>query len=416
MAVRGLEEATSRLDQVKRFGGLVVVALLISALLVGALILTGLFAFAPVPQIAILGIQIPPEWTAFIGAFTMALVIILAYVYYAAFVASSIKKVIAYWKELPLRIQAIVIAIPAAILASLSIYLSDRYLHDFEWLVIIGTGLAVGALVVIFTIRFVERGWSVTEWTRSLYMSTLLAAVLAILTAFVFAGVVPGYLPAVVFLMAWAICLYLMFRRRETIEDSFITDLLTKTGYSQMRQVDPITVSLGTGFAVALIVAIIVGLFGTTPESALSRVMFSILLVWPVVTFATSVGWPSREHFDLVIADINVRSSTEQRELSIRNLGDHPIDLREAKIADAYNTVYHLYVNTTIGAGSSIKVEIPASFEMAASDRYPISSLPAGFVLTKLASEPKIVTRNGKQYTLIWIDQLSAYRDGEASE
>lgn len=415
MAVRGLEEATSRLDQLKRFSGLVLVAAIVAALLVGALILTGVFTFAPVPQVRVFGIVIPPNWTAFLGAFTMALVITLAYVYYATFIRNSITKLIGYWTDLPLQAQAVILALPATAIVGLSLYLSDRYLHRFDILVIVGGAVIVGILVVILTIRIVEGEWTLTEWARSLYMSLLIAGVVAMLTAFVFAGVVPGYFPLAVLLISWAICLYLLLRRRQEVQDSFLTNLLKNTGYAQMRQVDTLTVSVWTGLVVAIVVAAIVGLFGTTPANAYHRVALSVILIGPAITIATSVGWPNREHIDLVISDINVRDSTEQRELTIRNLGNRPIDLRSAKIADAYNTVYHLYVNTTVGAGDSVKVEIPESFELAASDRYPVSSLPFGFGLTKLSSEPNIVTRDGKQYTLIWIDQVGEYSKDESA-
>jgi hypothetical protein len=90
MAVQGLEQTTTRLDQAKRFGGWVLAALVMAALVVAALIISGLIGFVPSPQVRVLGVTLPPEWTAFVGAFTLALVLILTYVYLARLVRSSL--------------------------------------------------------------------------------------------------------------------------------------------------------------------------------------------------------------------------------------------------------------------------------------------------------------------------------------
>jgi len=406
MAVKGLEQTTTLLDQAKRLGGLLLIAVIAAAFVVGTLVLTGLFGFVPAPQVTVLGFVLPPSWTAFVGAFTLALTMVLGYVYFAALVRSSVQKALEFWRGLPAFVQALALALGAGILAGLSLYLTDRFLYTLGEAVVVAGAAGVVFVVLLLTLRLRDRGWTLREWARTLYTSALIGGVVAALTAFAFAGRAPGYTPAAVFLSGWGICLYLLFRRRHRIEDSVVTRLLTSTGYAQMRQIDTVPVSIGTGLVLAVVVAVLVGVFGTTPESAVRRAGFSVLLVWPVVTFATSLGWPSRERTTLVLEDINVRNSTELREVTIRNLGDWPVDLRGAKITDANDTLYQININVSLGAGEAAKFEMPEIFELAAHDRYEVIALPFDLVLTREATEPTVVTRDGREFKLLWIDQV----------
>ena len=411
MAVRGLEQTTSRLDQVKRLGGLVLVAVIIAALVVGAFILTGLFAFTPVPQVRVLGFRIPPEWTAFIGAFSIALMFILAYVYYAKLVRNSLQRAKKLWFGLPEPIQEFVLALQAALVAGAAVYLTHQYLFTFQTITLVAVPVGVGVLVLLLTMRVRSRGWTLVEWARTLYLSALVAALVALLVTFAFAGVAPGYTPPTVFLVGWGVCLYLLFRRHQTIEDSVVTRLLTRSGYAQMRQIETVSVSVVTGLVLAALVAALVGALGTTPDSAFRRALLSVALVWPVVTIATSIGWPTSERIALVIEDINVRSSTGNREVTIRNTGNETVNLRGAKITDAHNGLYQISIDISLGAGEAAKFEVPESFELAVHDRYEVSGLPFGLALMRDATEPTVVTRRGRAYLLIWVDQLSEYTE-----
>lgn len=408
MAVQGLEETTSRLDQAKKLGGLAVVAVLLAALGVGGLIVAGLFSFVPAPQVRVLGFTVPRTWTAFIGAFTLALVLVIGYVYYLQLVRNTLGKAWEFWTDLPVRVQAAVLGFEAGLLALLAVYLTHVLVAPFRLLTMAGTLLVVWVVVLGVTLRAHGVGWTLTEWARTLHLSALIAAVVAALSGFVFAGVAPDYTPPAVFLGGWAVGAYLLFRRRHAIEDSYLSRLLTKTGYAQMRQVETLSVSVGTGLAVAILVAVVVGLLGTAPSSTVRRTGLSIAIVWPVVTFATSVGWPEREHTDLVIDDIRARSSTSVRELTVRNTGDAPVDLAGANVVDAFDELYYVGIDTTLGAGGRAKFEIPPDFELATHERYDVFGLPFGFVVMKEATDPEIVTRNGRAYVLRWIDQVEA--------
>lgn len=407
MAVQGLEETTSRLDQAKRFGGLVVVAVLVAALVVGVLIVSGLFRFVPSPQVRVLGLVLPGTVTTFVGAFTLALTLILGYVYFAKLVRSSVGKAVDYWLDLPTRMQAIVLGLEAGALAGLGLYVTHALSSPFALSTMLVTVGVVWVVVTLVTLEVHDLGWTVTEWARTLNMGGLIGGLVAILAGFVFAGVAPGYMPPAVFLVGWAVCAYLLFRRRQAIEDSYVTRVLTRTGYAQLRRVDTVSVSLGTGLAVAVLVAVVVGVAGTAPSGVLARTALSIVVVWPVVTFATSVGWPDVERTDLVIDDITVRSSTDVRELTVRNVGDRPVDLQGAKVVDAADELYHIGFDSTLGAGGTVKFEIPAEFELATHERYALFGLPLGLVLMKDATEPEVVTRDGRAYVLRWIDQVS---------
>lgn len=422
MAVQGLEQTQSRLDQVKKFGGLVMVAILVAALVVGVLVFTGLFSFLPVPQIRILGFLLPSEWTAFVGAFTMALTIVIGYVYYSKLVLNTFKRVVEFWAGLPDLLQSLVLALQAVVLVAVALYLTDQYVFNYRDVTVISVPVIIGILALALTVVVRNRGWTLTQWARTFYLSALLAGVVGGLVGFAFAGVYssdpPDILlittPPAAFLFAWGVLLYLLLRRRKTIQDSFATGLLTRSGYAQMRQVETLSVSLGTGLVLGVAVALIVGVFGTAPDSAVQRALLSVVLVWPVVTIATSFGWPTEERFNLVIEDINVRSSTGHREVTIRNTGDDNVTLRGAKITDAHNRLYRLRIDVELGAGEAAKFEIPESFEFATHGRYEISELPFGLAFMKDATEPTVVTRRGRQYVLVWIDQQDEYTDAEA--
>ena len=406
MAVKGLEQTKSRLDQVKEFGGLVLVAMLLAALVVGALIITGLFSFVPTPQVTVFALELPSEATAFIGAFTLALVLILAYVNFASLVASSLKKVWEFFLGLQTQVQAIVLGLEGGAIAGLAVYATSMLIRPFATVTILAAAAVVFVVLTAATLQVTGTAWTVVEWARALNMSALVAGLVALLSAFVFSGVAPGYVPPAVFVVGWGLCLFLLHRRRTGMGDSFVTRFLVSSGYAQMRQIETVSVSVGTGLAAGLVVGIIVGVGGVAPSGPLRRALLSIAVVWPVVTFATSVGWPDAERNDLVIDDISVRTSTELRELTVRNVGDRPVDLRGAKVIDATSEMYHIGFDQTLGAGGTAKFEIPEDFELATHERYEVSSLPRGLALMRDASEPEIVTRDGKAYVLVWIDQL----------
>jgi len=408
MAVKGLEQTTTVLDQAKRFGGWVVISVIVAAIVVGALILSGLFGFVPAPQVTIFGIVVPSSWTAFFGAFTLALTIILAYVYFAKLVRSSVRKATAVWFDLPDPVQAVVLGVVAGLLAAASVYLTSRYLVRFRLIAFVIAVVGVGAPVTLLTDLALRRGWSLLGWMQTLFTSALIGAVVGVLSTFAFFGVIPESSPPAIFVVAWGTCLFLLYRRRLQTEGSAITRILTRTGYAQMRRIETFPVSVVTGMVLAFLVALVVGLAGTLPENQFQRAGISMLLVWPMVTFGTSLGWPSSEWTDLVIEDINVRSATELREVTLRNLGDRPVNLRNAKITDANETLYQANINVSLGAGEAAKLEIPETFELAVHDRYELYSLPFGLSVMKSATEPAVITRSGRKYTLLWIDQVQA--------
>jgi hypothetical protein len=416
MAVKGLKQTTTRVDQAKRLGGWILIAIIAAALVVGALILSGLFGFVPAPQVTVFGFVLPRSWTAFIGAFTLALTGILSYVYFASLVKSTFNKLLKYWRSLPDWLQALVIGISAGLLAGATLYLTNVFRYWLEDSTMVGVSVGVVLLVTYLTLRVTERGWTLFSWAQILYTSALISGVVSVLTTFAFAGVVPGYTPSVVFLVGWAVYLYLLYRRRSGLQDSVVTRLLTNSGYAQMRQVDTVPVSIGTGLAFAVVVAILVGTVGTTPDSQIQRAGLSVVFVWPVVTLATSIGWPSRDRTELAFEDIHVRDSTQLRELTIRNLGDYAINLHKAKITDANDKLFEIKIDVTLSAGEAAKFEIPEIFELAAHNRYEVFSLPLGYLVTRESDEPTIVTRDGKQYVLRWIDQVQAAEQEEKSE
>ena len=416
MAVKGLEETQSQLDRVKQFGGVVLIAIVVAVLIVGVLILTGLFSFVPSTTIMVMGVVIPPEYVALLSVFTLAFAVVIGYVYMLQLIKSTYGKIKRKWLDLSQSIQAVTFGLQGGILAFVSLYATHIYLYEFDMLILAGVSIGALAALTAATFKVWDIGWGIREWSKAVYLSILIGALVATLSTFAFIEIAPGYLPPAVFLGMWAICNYLLFRRKHSVEDSPISKILTRTGYAQMRQVDTVSVSIGTGLGLGIIVAAIVGFFGTQPSGVFTRVALSIVLVWPVVTIATSIGWPTSTRTDLVIEDINVRSSTNQRELTVRNHGDRPVDLHQAKIRDAHNTLYYVGIRASLTPGEAGRFEIPESFELAAHDRYEVSSLPKGFALMKESSEPEIITRDGTAYVLYWVDQLPQSQESAAPD
>lgn len=406
MAVQGLEQTKSKLDQLKQFGGWVLIAIVVAAILVGGLIVSGAIGFMPLQPLVVFGIVIPETWVAFLAAFTVAIGMILAYVYFYQLVLSTISRMMNYWEKMPQWVKVGLFALQAAIIAGLAMWLTHQYHFAFQMLTLVAIPVVAFILTFDFTGRLLELGWTFKEWMRTMYVSALIGAVVATLSTFAFAEVAPGYLPAAVFLAGWTVGIYLFYRRRHHVGDDAIARILTKTGYAQMRQVETASVSLLSGLGAGVVIAILVGFFGTTPGSLVQRAVLSIVLVWPVVTIATSIGWPSYERQALVIDDISVRSSTDLRELTVRNIGDAPVSLHNAKIQDAHNNLYHIAIRASLSAGESGKFEIPQDFELAARGQYEVGTLPFGLTIMKEAHHPRIVTRDGKLYVLRWIDQV----------
>ena len=407
MAVRGLEGTKTRFDQAKRLGGLVFVAIILAALVVGFLIITGLFGFIPAPPIRVLGVELPPSMTVFIGTFGLALAIILAYVYFLALIRSTVQKVAGIWGGLRPRDQAIILGLESGIIAFLSVYVTHLTIYRFTLISMVVPLVVVWVLATVVTLRAHEAGWPIVEWAKTVHLSAVIAGVVAILYGFAFTGVAPGWTLPVMFLVGWAVTTYLLFRRRHAVEDSYLKRKLTSSGYAQIRKVDTVSVAIVTGLVVAVLFAVVVGLVGTTPAGSLQRAGLTIAIVWPAVTLATSVGWPDTNRADLVIDDIRARSSTAVRELTIRNIGDETVNLQGAKVLDAFNELYHVGIDTSLGAGSRAKFEIPEEFELATHEQYEVIGLPFSYSIMREAADPKIVTRDGCAYILQWIDQVA---------
>lgn len=415
MAVKGLEQTTTLLDHVKRLGGWVAIAIIVAAIFAGALILTGVIGFLPVPRVTLFGrITLPKSWVAFVAAFTVAMMVILAWVYLFKLIKNTYKKWKRKWLKLSDTPQNAVLALQAAILAGIAFWITHRLFFAFRLVTLILVPVAVFVVIFVVTGRLRDQGWTIMEWTRALYTSALIGAVVAVLSTLAFLGVTPGYTPAAVFLGAWAVGIYLFYRRRRRHMDDIITRILTKTGYAQMRVVETFSVSIFTGLGAAIIVAILVGFGGTTPDSMVQRIILSVLIVWPGVTLGTSIGWPSKDRSALVMDDINVRSSSGIHELTLRNMGDEPVDIYRAKIQDADDRLYYVGIKARLSAGESGKFEIPQDFELAARGQYELVSLPFGLTLMKDSSHPKIVTRDGKKFVLRWIDQVRQDQGAEA--
>ncbi len=99
--------------------------------------------------------------------------------------------------------------------------------------------------------------------------------------------------------------------------------------------------------------------------------------------------------------------------MTLRNTASESVRLHGAKVTDAHNRLYQISIDIELGAGEGAKFEIPESFEFATHGRYELAELPFGLAFMRDATEPAIVTRRGRQYVLVWIDQQDEYVDAE---
>lgn len=406
MSIKGVEASTQRFAKLKKLGPIVLVAALLAAVIVGVMLFFGLIDSLPIVPIFVLGVMITPTWTVYLSAFVLSATLVLVYVTYGKAIRRIGRKTKRYWLGLPQRAKAVVLGLETGIVAGLSVYVVDVLAFDYPALLSAGVGVAGWVVVVLLTLYLLEKEWDLAEWAKALNTGALISGVVAVLFAFVFANVVPGFGINVVFFLGWVLASYALARRTYAVEDSVVTRLLVSSGYAQMRQVNRLLVSVATGFGVGLLVAVLVGLFGSTPSSPILRTGLSISVVWPMVVVAVYWGWPSHERTNLIIEGIKPRDDGD-RELTVRNVGDSSVDLGRAKLRDAENRIYGMVTAVSLGAGQARKLRITEEFTLDSSGKYLVIDLPFGFSLEKEATHPSVITRDGRRFTLLWADEVT---------
>jgi hypothetical protein len=185
-------------------------------------------------------------------------------------------------------------------------------------------------------------------------------------------------------------------------ERGYVSALLVRTGFAQVRRIQSVTVALSLGFLVGIIGAMLASL---TVGSLLVTVL-AFLLAWALGTLGT-LRWFQRTdiaYSDLVIVDVRDRSSGRRRELAVANERDERVDLRDAKIRDTEYDLYRTNIDVLLGPGQTETFDIPPNFSLYPSSEALTTDLPLGFSLSQSADAPVIVTRDGEKFTLRWAD------------
>ncbi len=355
------------------------------------------------------GWTIPGEWAVFVTTF---MTLLLAGIV-AGFLGGSIKQKAGDTKvrflESPNYVQAIFVGLLFAIIAGASVGLTNVFLYALPFFLGFVVGGFVWIIIGFFTYRHLENDRQLGPWMTTLVLGTVLATVLALGTIGLDDQIrrwdFPGYAPLLVFLIGAAPSMYLIHRRGTG--GGVVDTILVKTGMAQAGQLQTFTVGVAVGALVAVGVGFLVGISGV----GFWPTAFSFILVWAVVTAATIRWFGSSEASKVLVIDaVEDRTSNRNRELSVRNLSDDPVDLRNAKIRDTENDLYRTNIQVVLGAGQTGKFDIPPGFSIE-----PTDDGNDPFDLGSDTDVPVIVTPDGEKYELHWSD-VSGQGDQQEQE
>ena len=185
-------------------------------------------------------------------------------------------------------------------------------------------------------------------------------------------------------------------------ERGYLSALLVRSGFAQVRRIQSVTVALALGFLLGVIGALLASL--TVGNLLVTVLVF--LLVWLLGTYA-ALRWFQRTdvaYSDLVIVDVRERSSGNRRELAVANERDERVDLRDAKIRDTGYDLYRTNIDVILGPGQTETFDIPPGFSLFPATEAMASDLPLGFSVSQSADAPVVVTRDGQKFKLRWAD------------
>jgi hypothetical protein len=393
------------LAQLKRLVIILIGAAIGAAVLTAVLVATGLVGFVPAAELRQVNLVVEPWLVVGVTIFFHLALVGTVYVFFAKKIRKKVGQARDGWSELPDAARAVVAGLPFAIVAALALVATDARAASIPVAVRLVVPLVVWLVVLAVAFTHLRSNERLGDLFNRLVVGTVagcgFAAAVILFDRLVDAVGVPGYVPLLVLFLAAPLAAAVLVRSAQR-ERGYLSALLVRTGFAQVRRIQSLTVALSLGFLVGIIGAMLASL---TVGSLLVTVL-GFLLAWVLGTVGT-LRWFQRTdiaYSDLVIVDVRDRSSGRRRELAVANERDERVDLRNAKIRDTEYDLYRTNIDVLLGPGQTETFDIPPNFSLYPSSEALTTDLPLGFSLSQSADAPVIVTRDGEKFTLRWAD------------
>jgi len=387
---------------------------------VGALVLTAVLVFAGLTglvgqvQLRSIGMTLPSWAAVAVGLFFNLLFIGILYFFFGPMIVDKVGEARDAWSDLPDAAKAVLAGLPFAVVAALSVVVTDVLAYSLPAVVRLVVPLVVWLAVTAVSFNHLRSNDALRDLLGTLATATVvgggLAAAVVLLARLVGSLSLPGYVPLVVLFVTAPLTATLVVRSAQRDDGGYLSALLVKTGFAQVRKIQTLTVSLALGLLVGIGGALLVSVgVGGILVTALS-----FLVVWLLATYA-ALRWFQRTddaRSDLVIVDVRDRSSGSRRELAVANERDERVDLRDAKIRDTEYDLYRTNIDVLLAPGQTETFDIPPGFSLFPSTDDLATDLPLGFSLSQSAEAPVIVTRDGEKFQLRWGEGVSG-REGQ---
>jgi|GEM_PF-2399232 len=393
------------LKQLKRLVVVLVGAAIGATVLTALLVATGLIDLVPETELRSFDLVVKPWLVVWVGLFVHLAFVGTVYVFFAKKIRKNVGKAAGQWSELPGVAQAVVAGLPFAVVAALAVVATDLLAAPLPVAVRLVVPLVVWLVVTAALVYHLRSNERLGDLLELLAVGTVVgggfAAGVILVGRLVGQLDVPGYVPLVVFLVASPLAAAVFVRSAQR-EQGYLSTLLVKTGFAQVRRIQAATVALALGLLVGVIGAALASL-------AVGRLLVTVLvflLAWALGTYA-ALRWFQRTdvaYSDLVIVDVRERSSGRRRELAVANERDERVDLRDAKIRDTGYDLYRTNIDVVLGPGQTETFDIPPNFSLFPATDDLATNLPMGFSVSKSADAPVIVTRKGEKFKLRWAD------------
>ena len=393
------------LKQAKRLVIILVGAAIAAAVLTALLVATGLIDLVPETRLRSIDAVVAPWLVVGVGLFVHLAIVGTVYVFFGKKIRRKTGEAAAQWSEIPDAAKAVVAGLPFAVVATLALVVTDFLAASIPLVAQLVVPLVVWLVVtaaVFYHLRSNDRVGGLLElFGTGTVVGFGFASGVILVDRLVGQLSVPGSLPLVVLFVTAPIATAVLVRSAQR-ERGYLSELLVRSGFAQVRRIQSVTVALALGFLVGVIGA----LFASLIVGNLLVTLFAFLVVWVLGTVA-ALRWFRRTdvtYSDLVIVDVRERSSGNRRELAVANERDERVDLRDAKIRDTGYDLYRTNIDVILGPGQTETFDIPPGFSLFPSTEAMASDLPLGFSVSQSADAPVIVTRDGEKFRLRWAD------------
>lgn len=378
-------------------------ATIVAAILTAVLVVTGVVSALPQAELRTVGLTLEPWLVVGIVLFVHIAFFGILSSLFTEEIREKIVRARKQWSNLPDVVRSILVGLPFTVVAALAVSATDLLATSLSALVRLAVPLITWILVAAVSFDYLQSADRLAALNRQLWTGVAVGvgvtAAVILLDRFADSVDTPGYAPLVVLFVASGVSATLLIRSARR-EHGYLTKLLVKTGFAQVRRIQTVTVALGLGLLIGVIGALLVSEAG----GGILPTLLAFLIVWGVATIVTLYWFRETDvaYSDLVITDIRERSSGRRRELVVANRRDDRVDLKQAKIRDTEHDLYRTNVNVVLAPGQTETFDLPPDFSLFPSADDFATDLPLGFVVSKGTEAPVVVTRDGEKFKLRW--------------